>query len=79
MVYVPGVTKVPHAEDDQKPSNNNSNNNHIKSTQIEGHLAPPQTISSGFQQQKKSDVPEGEEVHGKLLKLISLMLVWFID
>jgi len=59
LAYVPGVTKVPHTE------NNNStkpNINNIKTTQVEGHLAPPQTLPFKLQQQKsKSNNTNGTE------------------
>uniref|UniRef100_A0A1D1XX72 Eukaryotic translation initiation factor 4E-binding protein 3 n=1 Tax=Anthurium amnicola TaxID=1678845 RepID=A0A1D1XX72_9ARAE len=47
LVYVPGVTKVPHTE-----NNNNSTKPNIKTNQVEGHLAPPQTLPFKLQQQK---------------------------
>ncbi|GBC00180.1 hypothetical protein RclHR1_03780009 [Rhizophagus clarus] len=49
LAYVPGVTKVPHTENNH-PTKSNSNN--TKTTQVEGHLAPPQTFPIKLKQQK---------------------------
>ncbi|RGB33626.1 eukaryotic translation initiation factor 4E binding protein [Rhizophagus diaphanus] len=47
LAYVPGVTKVPHTEN---VNSTKSNSNNIKTTQVEGHLAPPQTLPIKFKQ-----------------------------
>jgi hypothetical protein len=66
LAYVPGVTKVPHTNDNSTKPNTND----IKTTQVEGHLAPPQTLP--FKLQHKSNNTNGTEsgdddAHGRLL------------
>ncbi|RIA98613.1 eukaryotic translation initiation factor 4E binding protein [Glomus cerebriforme] len=65
LAYVPGVTKVSNIENNNSTNpnpNNPNNNNNNKSTQVEGHLAPPQTLPiPNLQQQQKGNNTNGIE------------------
>lgn len=73
LAYVPGVTKVPHTEN---VNSTKSNSNNVKTTQVEGHLAPPQTLPIKFKQHNNNTngTESGDDdAHGRLLTLLYLI------